>query len=495
MDACENQRVESVYRRIAASGEVPAFARDVDELMRVAEEENAGVRRLVSTILKNQSLTARLISAVNSVYFNRGDREIIAVTQAVRLLGWDKVRDLASGLMLLEHFGRKAHGVKELMILSLLAAENARAVARRMGYDNPEEAYLAGMFAGLGELLAASHLEAEVARVEELKKEEKLTEREACRKVMGCTYEEIGRDAVARGNLPQRLAAGMSDPFKILQRPRETSERLTLISSFAHALTRAAHRAVGREGRELARELVARFGRELSITDDEAKEIVKNSVALVRESIKSSGVKLRNALAGEADVEFNAPVQEPVTTRAADTGLLARLMAELSRMVNNGEYTEPTDILMAALEAVYRGGCFDRVVLCLLDQTRTRVRGRLWVGEGAEELARSFDFNISSWSGPVSPVMLGRRPLLVESVKESPLSAMLFRDVVQAHSFGMLPVISQGRAIGCLYFDRKQTKLGLGAEDKQLLASIVEKAAAAFIVSRPNVSAPAHSAA
>src|SRR6185436_18665604 len=115
----------------------------------ITADEDASVRRLTNTVLKNLSLTTKLLRVVNSVYFNRSDTTILSVSHAVIIVGWEVVSNLASSILLLEQFHKKSSGVKELMLLSLLTAHHAREISVFARYPRPEEAYLCGMFSFL----------------------------------------------------------------------------------------------------------------------------------------------------------------------------------------------------------------------------------------------------------------------------------------------------------------------------------------------------------
>ena len=61
--------LEGCIQRIAAAEDLPTFAHHITELMATAGDEDATLRRLANLILKNVSLTAKVLRIVNSVYF------------------------------------------------------------------------------------------------------------------------------------------------------------------------------------------------------------------------------------------------------------------------------------------------------------------------------------------------------------------------------------------------------------------------------------------
>ena len=76
------------------------------------------------------------------------------------LLGFDAIRDLTAGLLLVEQLlprGKGVAPVREGFARSLRCGLVAQALSARVGYPNPEEAYLLGLFANLGTLWLAAH--------------------------------------------------------------------------------------------------------------------------------------------------------------------------------------------------------------------------------------------------------------------------------------------------------------------------------------------------
>src|SRR5271156_777143 len=147
-------RVAEFLAEIAGIAEFPALSRSIEQVLLKVDEE-ASLQHITNVILKDYSLTLRILRTANSALFNRSGRQIRSISHAVTLLGVEAVREMATGVVLLEHFRKHSPGLKELILLSLLTANHAREVADRIHYPKPEEAYLCGMFRNLGELLVA----------------------------------------------------------------------------------------------------------------------------------------------------------------------------------------------------------------------------------------------------------------------------------------------------------------------------------------------------
>ena len=157
--------LEAAVVRLSEASDLPAFANQVEELLTVAQDEQASLWQLTEVILKNVSLTTKVLRTVNSVAYNRSGARILSVSQAVRLMGVNSVRQLAASILLFDHFKSRVSGVGEMLLLSLLTASHARHIATGSAYPRIEEAYLCGMFRNLGELLVAAYMPAEYAAI------------------------------------------------------------------------------------------------------------------------------------------------------------------------------------------------------------------------------------------------------------------------------------------------------------------------------------------
>jgi len=480
----KEERLQSYVRFIAESEDLPAFGQDIYELMTTVADENAPLQRLTNIILKNISLTTRLVRTVNSVYFNRTGRSILSVSQAVTMLGWDAIRDLASSLIIFEKFDKKSPGVKELMLLSLLTASNARQISLRAGYPRGEEAYLCGMFSGLGELLVACYLPKEYTSILEAMKRNNWDERQACRHVLQFSYEEIGKAIIRHWKLPEKVSGGMEPVEQFSDKVESDEQMLSLMASFSRALSTAVYRLDPREGHERVKALIKKFGSALSVKEDNIEEILKQSVDETRQSFSAAHVPLdnlrlvrhiENALSASREQAAGEIKQEEAKVEAAAPGeesTLARLTKEVESVLESGEEFDLNDIILMILEAVYRGGNFDRALFCLVDLDRSQVQARTGLGADAEALVSKFRFPLSLLSGPVGPALLKKQDVFVDNVGDSRYSKSNFIAVVGACSFGMLPVIVGSEAIGCFYFDRLSAELALDDQQKYLLRTL-----------------------
>jgi len=91
-----------VLAEIAKQPDFPAFSTHIQEVMSAVEDENASLRQLTDIVLRDYSLTLRVLRMANSVCYSRSGRTLVSVAHSITLLGTEAIRGLAGGVALFE---------------------------------------------------------------------------------------------------------------------------------------------------------------------------------------------------------------------------------------------------------------------------------------------------------------------------------------------------------------------------------------------------------
>jgi HD-like signal output (HDOD) protein len=481
------ERIEAFVQRLAASSELPAFARHVEDVVAIARQADAPLWQLTDAILKNVSLTAKVLRTVSSVHYNRSGDSVLSVSRAVGLLGVDAVRNLAAGMALFEHVGQStAPHARELLLVCVLTAAHAERVARAAGYPRPEEAYLCGMFRPLGELLVACYAPGDYDAILAAMKAQRLTDAQASRHVLGFSYDDLGRTMAARWGLGETVARCMRQPDSFGAGAATESERLALAVEVGQELSAAVYRLAPEAGRARLATAVRRWGGALSLTDESVSRILGDSQAETRDIFAAAGVPLDRPKLGQqlAAMRPGAAAPPPAAVAPAPARAAAapgetalhHLTDEVGTVLRSAERPALGQMMMMIVEAMYRGAGFDRVLFCLLDQTRSTLQARLGAGEGAAELVGKFRFPVAEAESPVRQAIGLARAVLVESVPESRYRRSALALATGARAFALLPIVVDGSVVGCIYADRLAAPLGLDAAARESLDSLCEHA-------------------
>jgi HD-like signal output (HDOD) protein len=490
------QKLESCVHRISAAGDLPAFANDVYELTTTMADQETSLSRLANIILRNVSLTAKLLRLVNSAYFNRSGRQILSVSTAVTLLGWNIIRDLAVGLMLFDQFQKQGNGTKEMVLITLLTANHSKELSHRIRYPRIEEAYLCGMFASLGELLIAHFFSSKYAKIREMIKAQGITDYEACHQEFGFSYEDLGKAMVKHWKLPDKLCGGMSHVERFAARSTHENDMLFLITSFSRALSTAVYREDPAKAGERINYLLERFGAALSLNEISLNGVLRDALADTKELFSIAKISIGDL---KLDEHIENAMANLLTEHPAEPNLRAKsdiisdkgteqeaqfsdLTREVEAVLESGEDYPLNDLIIMFLEAIYRGVGCDRVLFCLLEQDRSHVQGRMGIGEGADELLPDFRFPVSLLSGPVGSALVGKKDLFVEDIELTRYSQSQYAELLKARGFAVCPLLIDNIVIGCFYLDRLHAPLKVSDRSKEILlrlrnhaADIIEK--------------------
>jgi HD-like signal output (HDOD) protein len=468
-----NERLAEFLAEIAGMAEFPALSRSIEQVLLKVDEE-ASLQHITNVILKDYSLTLRILRTANSSLYNRSSRQIHSISHAVTLLGVEAVREMATGVVLLEHFRKHSPGLKELILLSLLTANHAREVAEHVGYPRREEAYLCGMFRNLGEVLVACYHPRGYAAVLLRVQEERIPVAQACYEVLGFDYDHAGRAVAAQWRIPESVRECMSDRVVRLRRaPSNDAERLEAITHFAHKLTTAVYRREANGARASVNLLLHSLGPVLNLSHDDVKSIVEHALIETGEVFQAMNVPMdhlrlkRQTEAALEQIDEEAPV-ESAAENETDIETFATLLRDVTSQVDRGSPDDLGAITMMVMEAIYRGGPFDHVLFALLDESGHRLAGITGFGDSIDKLVKNFNFPVIGASGPVAMAVLKRTDVFVAGPRDRRFEGTRFSQVVGEPLYGLLPLVAGGSVAGCLYFDRREPK----AFDAAALASI-----------------------
>ncbi len=190
--------------RIMQGGDFPALSRQVIDAITTINDDAASLQRLASIVLREYGLALSVVRTANSAHYRRGGRPTESATHAMMMLGARVVRQLAGSMLLFEHFQRRSPELKELMILSLLTANHARATALQLGYDDPEAAHLSGMFRNLGEVLVACYFHDDYPRIRSLIQDDGRSDLFV--EMAGADAKRYGRDRLLKDLSPSNFA-------------------------------------------------------------------------------------------------------------------------------------------------------------------------------------------------------------------------------------------------------------------------------------------------
>jgi hypothetical protein len=441
--------------------------------MTAIDDEESSMRTLTNYILRDYSLTLKLLRAANSSYHLRTGKPILSVTHAVVMLGIDAVRNLAGSALIFEHFHKKSAGVCELMLLSLLTANHVRGIAERVGCPQIEEAYLSGMVRNIGELLVAYYHPRQYASILALMQAEQLQAATACLRILRFTFEDLGQAIVRRWRMPERVAQ-CQKPF-IVPGPGagnwdKPETRFMAAVSLGHLMTTSVFRQNAQGANVSLKIHLQDHSPILSLSTSDVREILESAVTDTSEvfammRIQSDDLRLR-AQTKRALLALQEQEAEEIP-KPGD--VLESLTAEVKALADAGGDLDLNGVILMVIEAIFRGGGFDHVIFGFVNPEGSRIVGRAGLGENIESLLAKFNFPLTPRGSPVVGALLRKQDIMVNAASEPS------HELVKAFGAGWLaiyPVVVDSRVVGCLYFESVQARPCLSTREISLLEEL-----------------------
>ena len=483
--------VEFLLRRLRHKSDFPALSESVGAINRIAGSESDSINKLSSLILRDFSLTNKLLRLVNSVYYHQaGAGNISTISRAVLVLGFDAVRNIAITVLLFEHLQNKhnASQLKEEFLRANLAALLARDLAVRLRSRDLEQAYICSMFHGLGRLLSQFYFPDESEEIRRLLAQKECGEDAAVHRVLGISFEELGVGIARSWGFPALIVDSMHRlPTDAVRKPATNEERLRVLAGFSNEIC-SALALVNPEQRE--RELqrtAARFGDALPAAEFDLRETVNASIEELTDFARIIRINLHQTQFGQQLKKFSrskgsahgGDEAEDAASEAAAVskggaggtvpsgvfdvdGLRVDTETVLSAGIQDISNTlvedfKLNDVLRIILETMYRAIGFRRVLLCIRDARSNTMQGRFGLGPEVSELARKFCFPLSFTPDIFHVATSTGADILISDVNDPGIADRIpgwFRDSVQASTFVLLPLTIKQKPVALIYTDK-----------------------------------------
>ncbi|NQZ68630.1 MAG: HDOD domain-containing protein, partial [Lentisphaeria bacterium] len=183
----------------------PAMNTNVMDLCKLKERKNVRANELTKIIMRDSSLSSNFLSVINSSLYSP-NIPIKTVSQAVVLLGFEKVRMLALRLSLFtkDYKNKKNQLLLNLMTSSYFTGAFTMGLLGKSGYPKSEEGFIAGMLSQIPQYIIANIFPSHYLRIRNLVREGKSIDT-ACRQVLNLNYDLLSKNIISSWQLPDEL--------------------------------------------------------------------------------------------------------------------------------------------------------------------------------------------------------------------------------------------------------------------------------------------------
>lgn len=510
--------VDFLLRRMRHKSDFPALSESVSAINRIASSESESISKLSISILRDFSLTNKILRLVNSVaYRQAGGGSISTVSRAVIVLGFDAVRNIAITVLLFEHLQNKANAsqLKEEFLRANLAGILAKDISIKARSRDLEQGFICAIFHSLGRLLTQFYFPEESEDIRRMMVQKSCTEEVAALRVLGISFEDLGIGIARSWGFPPLIVDSMHKlPAGKVRKPATQEDRLRVVSALSNEISSAiALLPPDQRAKEMQR-IAARFADAQPLDDNELKDAIKHAIEEVTEFARiirinlgqtHFGQQLRRYTGGGGDAggaddggdgSMGSAVLEQNRSPALETGNFGeegRKAADAQAVLTAGiqdisntlvEEFKLNDILRIILETMYRAMGFRRVLLCIRDARSNTMQGRFGFGPEVTELAKQFRFTLSFSPDIFHAATSKGVDILISDVDDPKIAERIpawYRKSVTAKTFVLFPLTIKNAPVALIYAEKERAgEIEITEKELSLLRTLRNQAVLAI---------------
>ena len=478
---------KQLLARMNKQSDFPAVSQHITEInIKASPASNSTANELAGIILKDYSLTCKLLKVVNSAMYRQFSGKISTISRAVVILGFEQVRLTAIGLICFSHLQDKstADNVKEAVLTSFLSGILAQDLSKSLRMQDEEDHFICGMFHNLGRLLVMYYFPERYKDYLDAAAEEDVSDQMAMQQTLGATFDELGMEVAEAWHLPQLIITGMKTiPEGDVKAVVRTMDQYTGLANFANDLCDITINYPPQERQEQLNAVLLKYKPAYDIPEEEIVEMMDSALAKMREfadvlNLKQTDLcKLdRRSFKAQSDQDSaTIPDERAGVGTAAEAierfeiiagapssscfgseerhRLLLDAIQEISNVMLDA-FSADTVFTMI-LETIYRGIDFDQVFIFFRNPKTDIMEPRFGLGLYVQELLTKFRFPVQDAAGDLFNLALAEgRDFFIDDISASDISPRKpswFRGLIFSPSFVLYPIMINKRAVGLIY--------------------------------------------
>jgi len=234
-----NNALSKIFSRVNMS-ELPAMSDHVGELIRLLNDDDSCFEDISRVILKDASLTTKLLQVANSAYYSRGV-PITQISRAISTLGLGTMKELAVSLALFEDFlkaGVEKEEISKLLALCFLSASQAKLLCKAKNLNLPEEeVFICTLLHNLGKIIVLVYMPEFYRKIQEIIAQGCSDEFAAKTILNDLSFADVGMEIARFWNFSEKVVLSMGDTPPAPANRFDTQMYLLNLSSFCNRLT------------------------------------------------------------------------------------------------------------------------------------------------------------------------------------------------------------------------------------------------------------------
>ena len=472
MEQPENQTIslEEWTRRISEE-EMPVFAHTARSIAAASTEEDTSTASLAHLILRDSTMTTRVLRLANSVIFNPSGQPINTISRAIVLLGFDTVRSMAMSISLLEPMIRGIqhdHALEE-MARSFHAAVQARSMAQQRGSSEPEAVFVAALLSRLGRMAFWCFPYGKANEMDQAYRDWENTDK-AEQAVLGFSLKQLSASLNAEWSLSTLLTEYLSGNAPDNRAVQDLEQANELILSVEEGW-----------GGIKSSECIKNISEHIGLSMEETGALVESSAHEAARTAKEYGaeaaIKYIPLPAGESEADG---LEDITDAHVADHSLQMSILRELTTMLH--EKTDLNAILGTISEGIYRALGMERTIIAFISPQDNTLRAKYTLGDEKDRFRKCFAISLDE-KNIFSSIMKSQNAFwLNDNIRKNmlPLLTKPIKDCIDVLEFFAMPIWINGQGRGIIYADCKRSGRKLTIEEFQTFSHFSEYASIAF---------------
>ncbi len=485
--------VSFLLRRMRHKSDFPVFSQTISVLNKATSSDTESLASVSNAILKDYSLTNKVLRLVNSVHYNRSGGKISTISRAVVMLGINPVRNIAAALMLFEHMQNKLQSdqMKEDAVESLFSALIANELASSLQLGNHEEAFLCSLLRQLGKRLVRFYLHEESQAIEKLISQEGKSESAAVSQVLGTSYHQLGTSVARDWGFPDQIIESMK-PLDTANIPQadKSATGLQVISQFSNTLGGILRNSDPQQESSI-KTLTSSYSKALKVDDKQVETVIGTCQKELAEFARLIQFKLTDNpfYRKMASDKNDPPTSEGAKTHRQefDDAKSVEILEEDTETINRtavkaltdgiqditntltGDYTI-NQVCQMILETIYRAFVGSRVLLCLKDKSGKNMCARFGYGDNIEAVLEKFAIPLAYHADVFHIAFKNNQDIRIENTRSENIQKRIpdwYHEHIAASSFAIFPISINHSPIALIYIDSAGGK-AISITDAQL---------------------------
>ena len=433
--------------------EMPIFSNTAHSIYAALDDRNKGAIELATVILQDPNLTAKLLKIGSSPYYNPSKQKMSTVSRAIVVLGAEVIRELTLACSFFEAIlssSNKDRANREIA-QALHAAVQAKDLALTMGDTSPEEVFVAALLHNIGHIAFWCSNNPQSLRIHQLIEKSGLESREAEKKVLGFSLQELGKRLCKSWSL-----GGLIE--NAIARPDAGDKRVQTVK-LGHQICEALK--FGRDSAQLTdclQQLAALCG--LSPEQLRAK-ISKNTSEAIHIARQFGANDASRFISSEAEAALDDAVDEQIDKKQVQFQILQDITSLISGRIDLNVLFE------MVLEGIHRGVEMDRTLFMLLSPDKQTLNEKFSLGWQKADMGEKIHIrNTESHANLFFQAF--QQPddgLWHDPERQAGLYTPQIQQLVGKHECFVFPVYAEHKPVGLIYCDHSIHGLPLTRED------------------------------